>query len=246
MVSPLYDHIGDGYARTRRADERIAEVIWRGLGDARSVVNVGAGAGSYEPLDRRVIAVEPSWRMIQQRPGSAPVICGVAEALPFSAGAFEAALAILTLHHWTDWRRGLTEMRRVSTRQVVVTVDPEAMASFWLIATYFPEIAELDRARCPSLIDITKTVGSSQVQIMPIPFDCADGFLAAYWGRPEAYLDSSVRAGISGLALLEPDVVSHGIARLRDDLESGVWDQRFGHLRRADVLDVGYRLVIAQ
>jgi SAM-dependent methyltransferase len=244
MFSPLYDRIGHVYARTRRADERIAEMIWRGLGDARTVINVGAGAGSYEPPDCRVVAVEPSWRMIQQRSGAVPVVCGVAEALPFPFGAFDAALAILTLHHWLDWRRGLTEMRRVARRLVVVTIDPAELESFWLTASYFQEIGELDQRRCPPLADIARALRSCRVQPIPIPHDCTDGFLAAYWRRPEAYLDPSVRAGISSLALLDPAVVKRGVARLRNDLESGVWDERFGHLRKADVLDVGYRLVI--
>jgi SAM-dependent methyltransferase len=244
MASQLYDRIGEVYTSTRRADARIAEMIWRGLGDANTVVNVGAGAGSYEPPDRRVVAVEPSWRMIQQRSGSAPVVCGVAESLPFPAGAFDAALAILTLHHWTDWRRGLTEMKRVATRQVLVAFDPDEVRGFWLTASYLPEIGELDRGRCPPLADIARALGPCRVQSIAVPYDCTDGFLAAYWRRPEAYLEPSVRAGISSFALLDPAVVTRGVARLRSDVDSGVWDERFGHLRKADALDVGYRLVI--
>ena len=159
MSSPLYDRIGHVYSRTRRTDERIARIIWRGLGDARTVINVGAGAGSYEPPDCRVVAVEPSWRMIHQRSGAVPVVCGIAEALPFPIGAFDAALAILTLHHWTDWRRGLTEMRRVARRQVVVTIDPAKLDAFWLTAAYFQEIGELDQRRCPrSPTSLTRSV----------------------------------------------------------------------------------------
>jgi len=245
VSSPLYDRIGHVYSRTRRADERIARIIWRGLGNARTVINVGAGAGSYEPPDCRVVAVEPSWRMIRQRSGGVPVVCGVAEALPFPIGAFDAALAILTLHHWTDWRRGLTEMRRVARRQVVVTIDPAELDSFWLTAAYFQELGALDQRRCPPLADIARALRPCHVEPIPIPHDCSDGFLAAYWRRPEAYLDPSVRAGISSLVLLDQAVVTHGVARLRSDLDSGAWDERFGHLRKADVLDVGYRLVIA-
>ena len=173
------------------------------------------------------------------------MVGGVAESLPFRIGAFDAALAILTLHHWTDWRRGLTEMRRVATRQVVVTADPGEVSRFWLVGRYFPEIGELDRTRLPLLAEITRALRPCRVEPIPIPHDCTDGFLAAYWRRPEAYLDPSVRAGISSLALLASDVVARGVARLRRDLESGEWDQRFGHLRKADALDVGYRLVFA-
>jgi len=183
--------------------------------------------------------------MIQQRSGVVPVVCGVAEALPFPAGAFDAALAILTLHHWADWRRGLTEMRRVARRRVVVTIDPAELDNFWLTASYFQEIGELDQSRFPPLADIARALRPCHVEPIPIPHDCTDGFLAAYWRRPEAYLDPSVRAGISSLVLLDHDVVNRGVARLRSDLDSGAWDERFGHLRKADVLDVGYRLVVA-
>jgi len=244
-MAALYDRIGHVYTRTRRADERIAAMIWRGLGNARTVINVGAGAGSYEPPDCRVVAVEPSWRMIQQRSGIVPVVCGVAAALPFPDGAFDAALAILTLHHWADWRSGLTEMRRVARRRVVVTIDPAELDNFWLTASYLQEIGELDRRRFPPLADIVRALRPCHVEPIPIPHDCTDGFLAAYWRRPEAYLDPSVRAGISSLVLLDHDVVTRGVARLRSDLDSGAWDERFGDLREADVLDVGYRLVVA-
>jgi len=245
VTRTLYDQIGRTYSSTRRPDPRIAAAIAEALGDARTVVNVGAGAGAYEPAGRRVVAVEPSWRMIQQRPGgSRLVVRASAEALPFQSGAFDAALAVLTLHHWTDWRSGLREMKRVAHRQVVLSFEPGGVDRFWLTEAYFPEIGDLDRGRCPSTTDIVRSVGGCAVDRIGVPHDCADGFLAAFWRRPEAYLDPQVRAGMSGFALLDPDVVARGVAQLRSDLDTGVWERRFGHIRSLDVLDVGYRLVV--
>jgi SAM-dependent methyltransferase len=245
MPSALYDQIGRAYAATRRPDPRIAAAIVRALGDARTVVNVGAGAGAYEPPDRSVVAVEPSWHMMRQRAaGSCPAVQASAEALPFRAGVFDAALAVLTLHHWADWRAGLDEMRRVATRLVILTFEPGEGGSFWLTDAYFPEIVELDRGRCPSVADLVRHLGDCRVDRMAIPHDCTDGFLAAYWRRPEAYLDPRVRAAMSGLALLEPSVVTRGVARLKADLDSGAWEERFGHIRRLEALDVCYRLVV--
>jgi SAM-dependent methyltransferase len=245
MPPALYDHIGGTYTSTRRPDPRIAAVIMRALGRARAVVNVGAGAGSYEPTDRSVFAVEPSSLMIRQRAaGAAPATQASAEALPFRDGSFDAALALLTLHHWTDWRRGLDEMRRVANRVVLFTFEPGEMGNFWLIEAYFPELAELDRERCPSVADLVHHLGDCTIGHIAIPHDCVDGFLAAYWRRPEAYLDPKVRAGNSGFALLDPHVVTRGVARLKADLESGSWEERFGHLRRLETLDVCYRLLV--
>ncbi len=217
----------------------------RALGDAKTVVNVGAGAGAYEPFDRLIVAVEPSWHMIRQRAaGTAPVIQASAEALPFRDHSFDAALALLTLHHWTDWRRGFDEMRRVADRLVAFTVEPGDLGTFWLTDAYFPEIVELDRGRCPSVAELVRHVGDCRVDRIAIPHDCVDGFLGAYWRRPEAYLDPQVRAGISGFALLDQDVVMRGVARLKADLESGAWEERFGHIRRLEALDVCYRLLV--
>jgi SAM-dependent methyltransferase len=244
MTQALYDQIGRKYTSTRHADPRIGAAILDALGDADSVVNVGAGAGAYEPVGRSLVAVEPSWHMIGQRSSRASVVVQAsAEALPFRAGTFDAALAVLTLHHWTDWRRGLGEMRRVANRLVVLTVEPSELGSFWLTEEYFPEIVELDRGRCPSTEEIAHVVGDCRVDRIAIPHDCVDGFLAAFWRRPEAYLDPRVRAGMSSFALLEPDIVARGVAQLESDLESGAWERRFGHLRSLDALDVCYRLV---
>jgi SAM-dependent methyltransferase len=242
----LYDRIGRQYTSTRHPDPRIAAAILDALGDADSVVNVGAGAGAYEPTDRSLVAVEPSWQMIRQRPHeSSLVVQASAEALPFPARTFDAALAVLTLHHWADWRRGLGEMRRVARRMVIFTIEPRESDKFWLAGTYFPEIVALDRGRFPAVDDIVTSLGSCRVDHIAIPHDCVDGFLGAFWRRPEAYLDPRVRAGMSGFALLEPDVVDRGVARLKSDLESGQWDRRFGHLRSLDALDLCYRLLVA-
>jgi len=246
MPPALYDHIGGRYTSTRRPDPRIAAVILGALGGSRTVVNIGAGAGGYEPIDRSIFSVEPSSQMIRQMAaGAAPAIQASAEALPFRNGSFDAAMALLTLHHWADWRRGIDEMRRVAGRVVLFTFEPGEMGNFWLTETYFPEIVELDRERCPPVADLVKHLGDCTVDPIAIPHDCVDGFLAAYWRRPEAYLDPGVRAGISGFALLDPDVVNRGVARLKADLESGAWEERFGHLRRLETLDVCYRLLVA-
>jgi SAM-dependent methyltransferase len=243
MRHALYDRIGRQYTSTRRPDPRIAAAILHALGHADSVVNVGAGAGAYEPADRSLVAVEPSWRMIRQRPaGASAAVQAVADALPFASRTFDAALAVLTVHHWADWRRGIAEMRRVAHRVVLFTFEPDRVGSFWLTERYFPEIADLERGRA-SVPDIVDALGTCRVEPVAIPHDCSDGFLAAYWRRPEAYLDPAVRAGMSGFARLEDDVVARGVARLQADLESGEWARRFGHLNSLDSLDVCYRLV---
>jgi SAM-dependent methyltransferase len=235
----VYDRIGRGYAVTRRPDPRIAAAVRSALGDAASVVNVGAGAGSYEPVDLRVVAVEPAPAMIAQRSaGAAPAVRGVAEHLPFADGAFDAALAVLTVHHWTDRARGLAELARVARRRVVVlTWDPACPGPFWIIE-YVPGILDLDV--------LARALGEIDARPLPVPADCVDGFLGAFWRRPEAYLDPAVRGAISGFAQLGEEAVAPGLARLDADLRSGCWDARFGHLRRLDSLDLGYRLVVAE
>jgi len=247
MPEPLYDQIGQTYTTTRRPDPRIARAIKGVLREANTIVNVGAGAGAYEPVDQSLIGVEPSWQMIRQRPpGAAPVVQAVAEALPFQSRTFDVALAVLTLHHWTDWRLGIAEMKRVARRVAVLAFDLNAIDDFWLTKTYFPAIIELDRRRSPSIAEIVDQLGDCSVEPVPIPHDCVDGFLAAFWRRPEAYLDPRVRASISGFALLDQRTVARGIARLETDLKSGVWEQRFGNLRSLDALDAGYRLLATQ
>jgi SAM-dependent methyltransferase len=242
----IYDRIGRRYAQRRRPDPRIAARIARALGDARTVVNVGAGAGSYEPEDRHVVAVEPSEVMIAQRPReAAPVVRAVAEALPFSNNQFDAALAVLTVHHWTDPKRGVAELRRVARRQVIFTWDPAHLAPFWFTRDYLPDAVALD-AGFTTLRATVALLGAATVEPIPVPHDCHDGFFAAYWRRPEAYLDPDVRAGISGFGILDENVVEQALKLLADDLESGEWYRRNDHLLGLDELDLGYRLVVAQ
>ena len=246
-MGATYDSIGVGYAHVRRPDPRIAQQIAASLGSARRVLNVGAGAGSYEPADRVVVAVEPSERMIHQRPSEASrlVIRGVAGALPFPDDSFDAAMALLTVHHWPDPAAGLREMRRVATGPVVVfTFDHGLHAAQWLVTDYLPAMLELD-TECPSPRAIADALGGGEVITVPVPHDCTDGFCHAWWRRPEAYLDPSVRAGISGIARLPAADVERGIARLADDLESGAWRAAHADLLDRTEIDAGYRLVVA-
>jgi SAM-dependent methyltransferase len=240
----LYDHIGIGYARLRRPDPRLAARIVQALGEAETVVNVGAGAGSYEPFDRHVIAVEPSLTMIHQRPReSAPVVRASATHLPFKDAAFAAALAVLAVHHWPDRARGLRELARVARdRVVVVTWDP-GFSGFWLIDDYFPAIGELDRRLLPTMEEFQRALGGITICPLPIPYDCTDGFLGAYWRRPHAYLNREVRNAISAFARIAG--VEEGLTRLAQDLADGTWQQRYGHLLHQEELDLGYRIVIS-
>ena len=240
-----YDVIGRTYTRTRTTDPRIAEAIWEALGDARTVVNVGAGTGNYEPPDREVTAVEPSAVMIAQRPpGAAPAVQASAEDLPFEDGSFDAAMAVLTIHHWTDWRRGIEELRRVARRVVVFTWDPTFVRRLWITAEYFPFVAD-EEATFPSLADQVGAVRATRVTMVPIPHDCEDGFYGAYWQRPEAYLDPEVRAGVSVLASRSPEELAPGLAQLEEDLRTGAWAERHADLLEREALDLGYRLLVA-
>ncbi len=247
-MATAYDQIGRNYTVTRRPDARIAAMITEALGDARNVVNVGAGSGSYEPTQISVVAVDPSIEMIRQRPiGSAPAVMARAESLPFPNRSFDAALAVLTIHHWTSIAAGLNELRRVASHRVVIlTYDPDWDERFWLASRYFPEIIELDRAHLPTLRQLEEWLERIEIWEVPIPRDCSDGFLGAFWQKPEAYLDPAVRRGISAFAKLSSDAVERGLTRLSDDLRSGVWEQLFGYLRKQDTLDLGYRLVVAR
>lgn len=245
-MSARYDAIGATYARTRRTEPRIAAHIDAALDGARTVVNLGAGTGSYEPPAREVVAVEPSPTMIAQRtPGSAPAVRAVAEALPFPDGAFDAAMAVLTVHHWDDLAAGLAEMRRVARRQVLFLFDPACFSDAWLLE-YFPEILELEtEQRAPGPAEIAAHLEVRCVTPVPVPADCVDGFGGCYWNRPEAYLDPVVQEGMSSFAQLAPGVRARATARLRVALASGEWDRRHGHLRELTELDIGYRLVTA-
>lgn len=245
--TPAYDEIGRGYTRYRTPDPRIARLIDAALGDAKSIVNIGAGAGAYEPRDRQVVAVEPSSEMIAQRAeGAAPVIQGSAESLPFENNSFDAAMAVLTIHHWRDLHAGLSEMRRVARdRIVLLTWDPDS-PPFWLVRDYFPEIYRIDREILPPLPTLQQTLGHCEIHPVPVPHDCIDGFLGAYWRRPEAYLDEGVRGAISTFSRVRgmDSGLASGLDRLRHDIESGEWSRRNADILDRDELDVGYRLVI--
>ena len=244
-----YERIGHGYAAVRREDPRIAAVIHRALGDARTVVNVGAGAGSYEPRGRHVIAVEPSDVMAAQRPRDlAPAIRGSAAALPLRDGDVDAAMAILTVHHWDlAQERGVREMRRVARGPVVIlTFDAEASGRMWLAAEYLPEVAELDRTIFPTLGQLTEWLGpDTSVRTIDVPADTPDWTFAAFWAHPERVLEPAARAATSGFARTDPAVVELAVARVRADLESGAWDARHGDLRRLGAYDAGLRLVVS-
>ena len=239
----LYDSIGHGYGQRRRQDPRIAERILRALGSSESVVNVGAGAGSYEPRDRKLVAVEPSMVMIRQRPAEAPpAVRASAEDLPFRDESFDASLAVLTLHHWPDLSRGIGELRRTARRTVVILTFDTSVGGFWL-TDYFPEILDVDRRTVPAVSEIERQLGTARVFDVPVPHDCTDGFLGAYWRRPQAYLDEGVRSAISVFSRIGS--LEAGLSRLRADLESGSWQRRYGHLSSRAELDLGYRLIVA-
>lgn len=243
-MDTLYDTIGCGYADIRKPDPRIAKAILCALGNNGSVVNVGAGTGSYEPLDRYVVAVEPSITMIAQRPaGSAPVVQASAVSLPFVNDSFDAGLAILTVHHWPDQTRGLRELRRVSRHRVVVVTWDPTTPGFWL-TDYFPEIPGIDRPLFPAISDFEHALGPVTLETIPIPHDCSDGFLGAYWRRPAAYLDARVRGAISTFSKLSN--VSSGLNRLDADIDSGRWRQKNGNLLTITELDIGYRMIVAR
>ena len=242
----LYDSIGATYTVTRRTEPRIAAQIWAALGDARTVLNVGAGTGSYEPSDRQVLAVEPSALMRSQRlPDAAPCLAGSAENLPFDDQSFDAAMAVCTVHHWQDPVAGLREMRRVARRVVVFLFDTSDANQFWLTRDYLPEFAALRGCRVlAALPDLAGAIGA-RTEPVPIPWDCADGFFEAYWRRPEAYLEEDVRRGISVWDALGPDVEQRAVRSLRDDLASGGWAERNRELLDLDAAELGARLLIA-
>jgi SAM-dependent methyltransferase len=243
-MTAVYDRIGVGYADLRVPDDRIAAHLHAALGDARTVVNIGAGTGSYEP-PLELVAVEPSPVMLSQRPvGSAPAVQARAEALPFGDKAFDASLAVLTTHHWSDPLAGLEEMRRVSRRQVVLTWDQDFTAShFWFLSDYLPEAAAREQT-LTAAAGILQAWPEAQVHPVPVPWDCTDGFFAAYWRRPEAFLVPAVRASISGLALLDQRLVDAAISRLAGDLDSGAWHRKHAGLLEQPELDCGYRLIV--
>jgi len=242
----LYDTIGATYTATRRTEPRIAAQVWAALGDARTVLNVGAGTGSYEPPGRDVTAVEPSALMRAQRPaGAAPCVAAVAETLPFEDQSFDAAIALHTVHHWPDPIAGLREMRRVARRVVVFTCDSSDTAwrrRFWLTRDYLPEVADFSVDR-PPLAELVRAIGA-RVEPVPIPWDCADGFFEAHWRRPEAYLDDHVRRGVSVWTRVGPDAEQRAVRSLGDDLVSGRWAERNRDLVALDAAELGLRLLV--
>ncbi len=242
-----YGRIGTTYAHYRQPDPRIAAQILAALGDARTVLNVGAGAGSYEPMDREVTAVEPSQSMRDQRPPHLPAaIDATAEHLPFADGQFEAAMATYTVHQWADLKAGLAEMRRGTRGPVVVlSCDPQALDRFWLHA-YCPEVTAIEAARYPSIADIQAGLGGAQVRPVPIPLDCKDGFNEAYYGRPERLLKDGARLACSGWSFVPPEAVTRFKTDLARDLADGTWDHRYGALRTQPQFNGPLRLIVAQ
>jgi SAM-dependent methyltransferase len=248
-VPARYDAIGAGYARTRREDPRLRARIHAALGASRTVVNVGAGTGSYEPRDRHVVAIEPSDVMASQRPRDlAPAIRASAESLPLRDGEVDAAMAILTVHHWDDEReRGVRELRRVARGPVVIlTYDALISGEMWLMADYLPEVAALDRAIFPAPALLEQWLGG-RVSIEPIPIarDVEDWMLGSFWAHPERVLDPDARAATSGFARMPREVVDRVVAEVSRDLADGTWDRRYGRLRGLNELDVGLRLIVA-
>jgi SAM-dependent methyltransferase len=241
-----YGVIGVDYAVYRRPDPRIAAQILRALGDAETVLNVGAGAGSYEPRDRQVTAVEPSATMRAQRPaGLPPAIDAVAEALPFDEGSFDAVMASSTVHQWSDLARGIAEMKRVSRGPLVITAsDPVRLLDFWLV-DYFPEPLIVEQSRFPPITRLVELLGpGTRVEHVPIPLDCTDGFTEAYYGRPELLLELGVQRAMSSWTLVDPALLRQFEERLSADLASGAWDGRFGHLRTQPTYDGSLRLIV--
>jgi SAM-dependent methyltransferase len=246
MDSPRYDRLGATYTATRREDPELAGQIHTALGDGRTLLNVGAGAGAYEPSDRTVLAVEPSPVMIAQRPAhAAPAVLAAAERLPFVDGSFDAAMALHTVHHWNDPAAGLGELRRVARRVVVVAGDADVIDRLWLTAEYFPGMAFGGRREVHPQAIAKELGGRTEIRPLRVPADCLDGFIEAFMARPEAYLDPEVRRNISAFRLLPADQVAAGVARLRRDLASGLWDARHGGLRRLSHLDAGLRIVVS-
>lgn len=239
-----YDVLGDGYASARRTEPSWERRIAALLEGAHWVCNVGAGAGSYETAHTRVVAVEPSSVMRLQRPSTAgPCLAGRAEDLPFDDDAFDVSMALLTIHHWADLERGLRELQRVAKRYVVLTYDMSVQQTFWLTAEYIPEIAEAEHLRVPSIDRVLQLLGPSHVESLLVPADCRDGFVTAFWRRPWALLEPSIRRSCSALALTAPEAVDRGLTRLRDDLASGAWHREHEDLLDLPAWDAGFRLI---
>ena len=241
-MDTIYNKIGKSYALGRRTDPEIEAQIHAKLQGATSILNVGAGTGSYEPSDIMVTAVEPSEAMISQRKlSSAPVTKAQAENLPFDDASFSHCMTILSMHHWDNRKKGFAEIKRVTRdRFVAITWDPDS-EPFWLTRDYFPEIYDIDKRTFPRLSEFEKSFENIEVSVLKIPANCIDGFLAAYWRKPEAYLDETVRANISTFTKI-PDL-NKGLDQLQNDIKSGAWKLKNGDLLKAEYLDAGYRIV---
>ena len=243
-MSERYDTIGVNYSDLRKPDPRISALIDVALGSAQTMLNVGAGTGSYEPADRQITAVEPSLEMIRQRATPAvAVIQGCAEDLPFADDSFDAAMAVLTIHHWADQAKGCAELRRVTRGPIVLLTYDPAVRGFWL-ADYLPGLVSLDEGQMPPMARYEQWLGPVEITPVPIPCDCTDGFLCAYWRRPAAYLDPRIRAAISSFWALGD--ISCELAKLERDISTGVWAKRYADLSKLDQLDLGYRLVVTK
>ena len=244
-----YDKLGQKYSGHRQTDPRIAEYVIKALSGAKTILNVGAGAGSYEPSDRYVVAIEPSIVMRSQRMinGKTPAIIAKADNLPFDDNSFDASMAMVTVHHWPDIDKGLKELRRVTKHQVVImTFDPNALDNFWN-AHYFPELIEVEKARYPTIDFIQKSLGGNCELIpIPVPLDCIDGFQEAFYGRPEAFLKKEVRASQSAWGFLPAGVEDKMVKALEDDLKSGEWDKKYGHFRSEPTFTCALRLIISR
>lgn len=245
---PRYDSIGHGYTVTRREDPRFARLIRAALGDARWVVNVGAGAGSYEPRDRYVVAIEPSDVMAGQRPPElAPALRGHARDLPLRDASVDAAMAILSIHHWDDYQeQGVRELRRVARGPVVLlTCDAGVSSRMWLMSDYLPEVAALDRQIFPTMEQLSDWLGGeTRVEVVPIPRDTCDWMLMSFWAHPERVLDPLARSATSGFARMPPEIVTRSVEAVRRDLMDGTWESRYRELRELDEYDAGLRLVV--
>lgn len=244
-MNPLYDAIGTNYAVTRRTDPQIAQQLYAELAGATQIVNIGAGTGSYEPEGVDLVAVEPSAEMISQRKsGAHPVEQAFAEKLPFADNSFSHAMTVLSMHHWTNRAAAFREINRVATeRFVAITWDPTA-EPFWLTRDYFPEIYETDKAIFPDLAELEEYFAEVKIRPLQIPNNCQDGFFAAFWQRPEAYLSSQVRQAMSPFAKITS--LSEGLQKLKTDLTSGAWAAKNHAILGVPFLDAGYRLVTAK
>jgi hypothetical protein len=243
-----YNARGQTYAQQRRTDPGIAALVHQALGSARTVLNIGAGAGSYEPTDRHVLAIEPSATMRAQRPAHlTPAIDGVAENLPLDDQSVDASMAMVTVHQWPDCKKGLSELRRVTRdRIVVLTFDGAALDRFWLV-DYVPELIAAERRRYPAIDFICECLGGkTEVQTVPVPVDCVDGFTEAFYARPERFLDSTVRRSQSAWGFIDATIEDRFVKALSHDLQSGAWDEKYSKWRQQPFFEGSLRLIVSR